>query len=140
MCNQQFTEKMPPDLQQIHKCVKAVLPRAVTGVFSKNLAGMLELEGNVQDDERPFKESGHVRPTFGDSGSCYWIPVELHLRTLSFPAEYRATMIAIDSARIGEKGEFPLYSDDIKDACNQFAIKLTSDIIEWIKRKSGIVK
>ena len=137
---QQFTEKMPPDLQRIHKCAKAVLPRAVTGVFSTNLAGKLEFVGNVQDDERPFRESGHVRSTFGDSGSPFWIPVELHLRTLSFPAEYRATMIAIDSARIGEKSEFPQYSDDIKDACNSIVIKLTNDIIEWTKRKSGIVK
>ena len=134
---------MPSELQSVYKCIKPVLPRAVTGIFSKTKLQNLKFEGNSQDDERPSKETGHVRTSYGDSGSPYWIPADLFEpigKSKSQITDYKATLVAIHSSRVGHKKDFPRYSEDEMEKCRMKATKLTDDIIKWAKEKSGISK
>ena len=134
---------MPSALQSVYKCIKPVLPRAVTGIFTKTNVGSLKFEGNSQDDKRPSKESGHVRNAFGDSGSPYWIPADLFEplnKNRSPQTDYKATLVAILSSKLTYGKDFPQYSEDEKEQCMMRATKLTDGIIKWAKNKSGISK
>ena len=138
---------MPMPLQSFYKCVKPILPRAVSGIFSKNrkyiFPEQLKFKEHAQDDERPSKESGHVRPSYGDSGSPYWIPAEIFepiSKNRAPLSPYKATIVAIHSSKVGPKNEVPKYSEDGKEQCTIKVTKLTDDIIKWVKERSGILK
>ena len=131
---------MSSKLQTVYKCIEPILPIAVTGVFEQNQQGELRFRGHVQDDPRPTMESGHVRPYTGDSGSPYWIPPPdtFDMSTLT---NYKAILVAIHSSKVGfPKAEIPPYSESEKGQCSIKATKLTGDIIQWAKEKSGISK
>ena len=136
---------MPSDLQSVYKCIKPVLPRAVTGIFSKSQSGDLKFEGHIQDNERPSEEHGHVRTSYGDSGSPYWIPADLFKaigksRNRAPIKDYKATLIAVHSSKIGSIKEFSQYSKDKLEQCSMKATKLTDPILKWVKERSAISK
>ena len=131
---------MSSELQTLYKCIKSILPIAVTGVFEQNHPGELKFVGHVKDDERPSMESGHVRPYTGDSGSPYWIPPPdtFDMSTLT---NYKAILVAIHSSKVGVGiSEIPPYSESEKGQCTIKATKLTDGFIKWVKKKSGISK
>ena len=130
---------MPTHLQSIDKCVKSIVPRASTYIFSRTLDDKyrvpilfekLEYKGAVQDDEMKHA-SGHVTTFSGDSGSPYW----------KYDASRRAIVVSIVTSKVGPKFDprSPL-SENPEMECNHKATKLTEEVVKWIKKKAGIPK
>ena len=128
---------MPTHLQSIYKCVKSIVPRASTHVFSRTLDDKqqvlikfekLKYKGPVQDDEIKHA-SGHVTTYSGDSGSPFW----------KYDASKRAVVVSIVSSKVGPKSDprSPLNKNP-EMQCNNKATKLTEEVVSWIKEKAGI--
>ena len=130
---------MPTHLRSIDKCVKSIVPRASTYIFSRTLDDKhqfpimfekLDYKGPVQDDEIKHA-SGHVTTFSGDSGSPYW----------KYDASRRAIVVSIVTSKVGPKfGPRSPFSDNPEMECNHKATKLTEEVVKWIKKKAGIPK
>ena len=130
---------MPKHLQSIDKCVKSIVPRASTHIFSRTLDDkdrvlpmfeILDYKGPVQDDEMKHA-SGHVTTYLGDSGSPLW----------KYDTSRRAIVVSIVTSKVGPKfaPRSPL-SENPELECNNMATKLTEEVVKWIKKKAGIPK
>ena len=129
---------MPTHLQSIYKCVKSIVPRASTHVFSRTLDDKqqvlikfekLKYKGPVQDEEIKHA-SGHVTTNSGDSGSPFW----------KYDASGRAIVVSLVTSKVGPKfGPRSPFSDNPEMECNHKATKLTDDVVKWIKKKAGII-
>ena len=121
---------MPKPMQSVYKCIKTIIPKASTHVFSQDQqTGSLKFENIVIQDESSKDASGYVTTFVGDSGSLYW----------KTDSTGRAVAISIVNSKVGPKFEpFSTYSENPKSSCNQKSTKLTEDIVRWIKQKSGI--
>ena len=128
---------MPTHFQSIDKCVKSIVPRASTYIFSRTLDDKyqvpimfekLKYKGAVQDDEMKHA-SGHVTPYSGDSGSPYW----------KNDASKRAIVVSIVTSKVGPKVD-PRSGllENPEMQCNNKATKLTEEVVLWIKEKAGI--
>ena len=128
---------MPTHLQSIDKCVKSIVPRASTYIFSRNLDDKyrvpilfekLEYKGAVQDDEMKHA-SGHVTTFSGDSGSPHW----------KYDSLDRAIVVSIVSSKVGPKSDpRSRLNRNPEMQCNNKATKLTEGVVKWIKKKAGI--
>ena len=130
---------MPTHLQSIDKCVKSIVPRASTYIFSRTLEDKngdsimlekLEYKGPVQDDAMKHA-SGHVTTFYGDSGSAFW----------KYDSSKRAIVVSIAASKVGSKFDpFSPVSENPEMECNNKATKLTEEVVKWIKKKAGIPK
>ena len=130
---------MPTHLRSINKCVKSIVPRASTHIFSRTLddkhqvpimSEKLDYKGPVQDDEMKHA-SGHVTTNVGDSGSPFW----------KYDASRRAIVVSIVTSKVGPKfAPRSSLSETPELECNHKATKLTEEVVKWIKKKAGIPK
>ena len=116
--------------QLIDKCIKSVLPRASTYVFSKNEeTGELTFDELTFQDEERLYASGYITTYVGDSGSPYW----------KTDASNRAILIAIVSSKVGPKFEPKnILSVEEGKQCGNKASKVTEKIVSWIKQHAQI--
>ena len=122
---------MSPERKLVYKCIKTIIPRASTHIFSQDQqTNNLKFEDQVEQDDVPNANdvSGYVTIYYGDSGSLYWKE-----------SSGKAVAIAMVSSKVGPKFEpFSQYSEDPELQCSQKATKLTEDIVKWIKKKARI--
>ena len=130
---------MPLQLQSIYKCIKSIIPRSSTHIFSRYFRGNIEelkveyeLKDELLDELETYNvkdASGHVAPYAGDSGSPYWIT----------DASNRAILIALVSSKVGPKFEpKTVFNENQEMKCRDKATKITEDVVLWIKRHAGI--
>ena len=124
-------------MKQINKCIKTVLPRASTHIFSQDeRTGELRFENKVVQDEEWRDGSGYVTTYYGDSGMPYW-------RT-ELTDWGRAVLISLVSSIVGRKyaGRYKrprtTFDTDPKYICRNKASKVTEDVVLWVKQKAGI--
>ena len=131
---------MPKRFKSINKCIKSIIPRASTYLFSRTLQTKtlrnknkdyekLEYEEVVEQDEEIKGASGHVTTYSGDSGSPYW----------KYDSSKRAIVVSIVTSKVGPKFD-PRSSllENPEMQCNNKATKLTEEVVSWIKAKAGI--
>ena len=131
---------MPKRFKSINKCIKSIIPRASTYLFSRTLQTQtlrnknknyekLEYEEVVEQDDEIKGASGHVTTYSGDSGNPYWKYVGLD----------RAIVVSIVSSKVGPKSDprSPVNKNP-EMQCTNKATKLTEEIVSWIKKKAGI--
>ena len=127
------------EMQSIFKCIKSIIPRASTHIFSRYFQGNIEelkVEYELKDESLDELEmynikdaSGHVVPYAGDSGSPFWIT----------DASDRAVLIALVSSKVGPKFESKtVFNENREMKCGNKATKINEDVLLWIKRKAGI--
>ena len=130
-------------MQQINKCIKTVLPRSSTHIFSQDeRTGELRFENKVVQDEERRDASGYVITHYGDSGMPYWRSAKQFARTIANWG--RAVLISIVSSSVGPKfdGQYmrprATYNTNPKYICRGKASKVTEDVVLWVKQKAGI--
>ena len=127
------------EMQSVFKCIKSIIPRASTHIFSRYFQGNIEelkVEYELKDESLDELEminikdaSGHVNPYAGDSGSPYWIT----------DASNRAVLIAIVSSKVGPKFEpRNILREEPEKQCRNKATKVTEAMVSWIKQHAGI--
>ena len=136
------TSYTPKELE-VYKCIQPKLPRATTAVFevfeSSTHKDTLKFFGKyIQDEERPEEETGYVSPYYGDSGSPYWVISESPENDGSVsPLSARRTIIGMVQ---GADHDNPAkMTNDRNNRCRIVATKITQELVEWVKKKSGIV-
>ena len=126
-----FVEQMPTRMQSFYKCIKSILPRASTHIFSRSFRGFKEkweYVDEVVQDEKLQDASGYVTTFRGDSGSPFW-------KTFS----NRAIVVSIVSSKVGPKSApRTVFSENPELQCNNKATKVTADMVLWIKHHAGI--
>ena len=133
-----FLDNVPLELQSVYKCIKKDLPRSATWVFSENeRTGNLKFENwSAKDSNSGFLKdvSGFGAPSFRDSGSPYW-----WTSSDSYGGnENKAILVAIATSKIGQFDEVAGIRDSYHQ-CISRATKITSEILEWAKEKSGML-
>ena len=127
------------EMQSVFKCIKSIIPRASTHIFSRYFQGNIEelkVEYELKDESLDELEminikdaSGHVNPYAGDSGSPYWIT----------DASNRAILIALVSSKVGPKYEsYSVFNENPEMKCGSKATKINEKVLLWIKQKAGI--
>ena len=115
------------------KCVKAVIPRGANAIFSETTNGHLIYEQIELDVDRGWwGESGHVSPSFGDSGSPFWTMRKFVNDGKTYE---KAEIIALLTGMFRRGGEAELlgeYVDDVHYQCRLSAIKITKDMLRWL--------
>ena len=107
---------------------------------------MLEAAEEI-DEELPKDEHGYISTHKGDSGSPFWVNkyITQKLETGNVEGskelkEHRAILVAIAS----QSTSYPYpynrasYMKDKGKQCRTIAVKMTADILQWIKDKSEI--
>ena len=116
-------------LQSVFKCIKAIPPRAMNAIFNEiNEDGDLQYHENVEDPTRPDNEHGYVSPSFGDSGSPYWMEDDTDTSTLI--AIHYGTSKKKDKSR-------GWYDNDPFWQCRIIATKVTREMVDWIREKEA---
>lgn len=131
---------MPARRKSIDKCIKSIIPRASTYIFSRTsqtqtlrsknkVYEKLEYEEVAVQDDEMIGASGHVTTFSGDSGSPHW----------KYDASKRAVVVSIVTSKVGPKSDprSPLNKNP-EMQCNNKATKLTEKVVLWIKEKAGI--
>lgn len=103
-----------------------MIPAAITATFVENKAGNLEWKADEKDD-RDDNESGYISSGKGDSGAPYWTYDNL------IENHFRGTIVAIHST-----GSGTVFLTNEYKICRETATKITDEILQWIKVKSGI--
>ena len=88
------------------------------------------------DKPRPEGEGGYLSMFSGDSGSPYWMTFKDNRENEDVTA-----IIAVQQGvfhTVGDDDEVDEPARITQGECRQIATKLTNDILEWIKDKSGI--
>ena len=122
-------------MQKIFKCIKSIPPRAKNAIFNEiDKEGNLEYDNNVEEDaSRPGDEQGYMSPSYGDSGSPYWMKGR----------NDAATLIAINHGVLTKSNnvKFPKgwYNNDPRLQCRIIATKVTKEILDWIREKEAKV-
>ena len=115
-------------MQSIFKCVQPTLPRAANAIFSESAEGNLfykRIEYDIGRESR--NESGHVVLQPGDSGAPFWT-------TQKLGNEQRAALVGLNTGGV-LSGINPVageYVDDPNKQCRQYALKITSDMRDWL--------
>ena len=138
--------EMSSTKKSIFKCIKYVAPRAATAVFNKTRTGGLMLHAAEEiDEELPKDEHGYISTHKGDSGSPFWVNkyITQKLETGDVEGskelkEYRAILVAIhsQSTSLSYPENMASYIKDNENQCRSDAVKMTGDILQWIKDKS----
>lgn len=129
-----FTEEITKDHQIYFKCIKAKLPQTQAAIFvdtnifvdPKNV--VLKYLWDEQDP-RYDDHTGYSAASIGDSGGPYWTYDTIYENDL------RAVAVAVHNA-----GNPYVNIESDKDfQCRIRATKITDDILDWLKKKSGII-
>ena len=119
-------------MKTIYKCIKPILPRASTYIFSRNFQEDTEellFEDTVIKDGGWKDSSGYISFFNGDSGSPFW----------KTDASNRAILISIVSSKVGPKFEPITISYEIPELqCRNKTSKVTEDVVLWVKQHAGI--
>ena len=121
---------MAPDLQFYYKCIDAKIPERQFSVFVTEEWHLVDklVHKHEEKDSRSDDTTGYATIGSGDSGGPYWTYDRVSKN------HERSVVVAVHSSNIG--------SVDIKSdkqfQCRIIATKITDDILDWIKIKSGI--
>ena len=130
-----------------NKCIKAEAPQATTLIFSEDTKENLKLEDSMKDQQRSGDESGYISTHSGDSGCPYWTtaPSKPKLdkekeKDAEGVEQERAILVAINTHGVNSQYPRGDYLNLRHRVCRAHAVKMTDDILQWAKEKSGIKK
>ena len=124
------------DFLKVYKCIKPKFPQAITAVYESDERGEIRFTGKYKEDEqRPEEETGYLSTFVSDSGSPFWT------ETTDWIGRKRATIVALvqGAGKIGAQYDPTVFINDEYYQCRMIGTKLTKNIVDWVKKKSGII-
>ena len=110
------------------KCASSILPLSETAIF-KLESTPLAFEDTFVNEKEEYK-SGYISTVDGDSGAPIWTKEK---KTMD---QEQAVLVSIAS-----RTAFYIYRGEMRtqNSCDMHTMKITEDILQWIKVKSGIL-
>ena len=108
-----------------YRCLTGNLPQADRAIFIKNKDGSLLFKDWLQDEKRPFNESGYLSPYKADSGNPYLTS------TKDAQKNERRVIVAVHNQGYTVPANIQ-YKDENKFKCRLTGTKVSSDIVQWL--------